>query len=58
MKEEGEEEKEKGKRKEEEEKRCIRPVRLRVCANIKLARRRRCPPQASLFLRGTSLFTK
>jgi hypothetical protein len=38
---EGEEEKEKRKRKEEKKGRCIRPLRLRVCANIKIARRRR-----------------
>ena len=46
--EEGEKEKEKRKRKKEK-RRCIRPVWLRVCANKKIARRRRCPPQASLF---------
>jgi hypothetical protein len=43
----GEEEKEKRKRKEEK-RRCVRPVQLRVCANIKIAR-------ASLFQRGNLL---
>jgi hypothetical protein len=37
--EEGEEEKEKRKRQEEKQ-RCMRPVRLRVCVNTKIARRR------------------
>ena len=58
---EGEEEKKKKeekRKKGEEKRRYIRPVRLRVCVKITPARRRRCPPQASLFLKGTVLCTK